>query len=411
MAQTTGGRSCPPAPRSPRRARSRRTGSRRRCRARATTGRYQRCGLWVGCEAEELAGVHRRHPTAATELSGAHLGAAEHSAHGRHPMARGRLLARRRVPAGERSPVEELEATPRGHRRPASSTPSPTSTPTARASAAAAADVSLPVRRRARSASRSSSRSPAGRTPRRRSCSRTQVADVRPARWSSGSSATAGANRSARRSRRSSAASTSASTSSTACATTRGSTAGPPAARRAARRRRSPAGSSHRTGGDGGGSIRIPAGFNGLVGMKGTAGRIPRGPHTLIGPMTVVIGCLARSVRDVCPLVRRRATATTAATRTSLPRVDGWERDLGTHDLRGKRVAIAPTLGVADRPRRGAGAGRRRRPRRSPADAGLEIVDVDVHAARRSASTWALANLSGLLRRPRRPVARRARTT
>ena len=36
------------------------------------------------------------------------------------------------------------------------------------------------------------------------------------------------------------------------------------------------------TGGDGGGSIRIPAGYTGLLGMKGTYGRIPRGPARVL---------------------------------------------------------------------------------------------------------------------------------
>lgn len=100
------------------------------------------------------------------------------------------------------------------------------------------------------------------------------------------------------------------------------------------------------SGGDGGGSIRIPAGFNGLVGMKGTAGRIPRGPRTTIAPMTVVVGCLARSVRDVARWYDV-ANGYDARDPYSLPRVDGWERDLGTHDLTGLRVAIAPDLGAA----------------------------------------------------------------
>ena len=52
------------------------------------------------------------------------------------------------------------------------------------------------------------------------------------------------------------------------------------------------------TAGDGGGSIRIPAGFTGMVGLKATIGRIPRGPRAAYGNLTVTIGCISRSVRD-----------------------------------------------------------------------------------------------------------------
>jgi aspartyl-tRNA(Asn)/glutamyl-tRNA(Gln) amidotransferase subunit A len=150
------------------------------------------------------------------------------------------------------------------------------------------------------------------------------------------------------------------------------------------------------SGGDGGGSIRIPAGFNGLVGMKGTAGRIPRGPHTMIAPLTVVVGCLARSVRDVarwfdvCAGHDKRDPY-------SLPKIEGWERDLGSHRqaLRGKKVAIAPTLGAAivrpeveDRIRAAGEA--------LAHDAGLEIVDLPVRLPGLG-TEWAVGNLATLL--------------
>lgn len=100
------------------------------------------------------------------------------------------------------------------------------------------------------------------------------------------------------------------------------------------------------TGGDGGGSIRIPAGFTGLLGLKGTFGRIPRGPHALHPPLTVNLGCMARSVRDtarwfdVCNGFSPYDTL-------SLPRVSGWEAALGSHDLRGKRATVHFDLGGA----------------------------------------------------------------
>ncbi|MEO6198176.1 MAG: amidase [Dehalococcoidia bacterium] len=100
------------------------------------------------------------------------------------------------------------------------------------------------------------------------------------------------------------------------------------------------------TGGDGGGSIRLPAAYCGLVGMKGTYGRIPRGPRVAHGQLTAVKGTVARSVRDAA-----RWYDVTAGydprDAFSLPKVDGWEAKLGTHRLKGLRVAIAPDLGNA----------------------------------------------------------------
>jgi aspartyl-tRNA(Asn)/glutamyl-tRNA(Gln) amidotransferase subunit A len=153
------------------------------------------------------------------------------------------------------------------------------------------------------------------------------------------------------------------------------------------------------TGGDGGGSIRIPAGFTGLVGLKATYGRIPLTPNAVLGAMTVTHGCLSRSVRDtarwfdVCNGRDPREPLT-------LPRVEGWEDGLGTHldELRGKRVAVVPDWGgavvspvmweqleaVADQ---------------LIDDCGMVRVDgVDTHLPRMGAA-WSVANSVGLIDR------------
>lgn len=102
------------------------------------------------------------------------------------------------------------------------------------------------------------------------------------------------------------------------------------------------------TGGDGGGSIRIPAAFCGLPGLKCTYGRLPKGPRQSPGNHTSVSGCLSRSVRDIA----RYLDVTNGfdpRDPSSLDRVDGYEAGLGTHldELRGLRVAYSPTLGTA----------------------------------------------------------------
>jgi Asp-tRNA(Asn)/Glu-tRNA(Gln) amidotransferase A subunit family amidase len=149
------------------------------------------------------------------------------------------------------------------------------------------------------------------------------------------------------------------------------------------------------TGSDGGGSIRIPAGFCGLVGMKGTAGRIPRGPLTEIAPLTVVVGCVARSVRDVARWFDV-CSGYDARDPYSLPRIEGWERDLGTHPLAGLRVAIVPDLGNAVvRPEVEAVV--REVGEALVSDAGLRIVDVPVRLPGLGFE-WAMANVAQLRR-------------
>ena len=258
-----GGRSCPRARRSPRRARSRRTGTVPRCEMPGVTGRHQRMGLCVGLEAEPVTGVHRRTLRSGADTHGpsdrseppdrvrsdGRTSAARHRrrrstrlpVHDRHAVAGGRLLARRRLPSGERSPSEELDAVlgaieaqrpqrllvPRRRRRPGRG---------------AAGRRVAAVRRRADR--RQGARPGRGLARHRgvRSCSPTAIGDHTATM--SGALEAAGVVKvgpdDRQRVRR---ASTSASPSSTASPTTRGSTAARPAARRAARRPRSPAAS------------------------------------------------------------------------------------------------------------------------------------------------------------------------
>ena len=110
---------------------------------------------------------------------------------------------------------------------------------------------------------------------------------------------------SARRTPRSSAPRASPRTRSSAPPATRGTSTTPPAAPRAAPARRSRAGIVPAAGAnDGGGSVRIPAACNGLVGLKLSRGLTPYGPQTsesMFGMVTQ--GVVSRTVRDSAALL------------------------------------------------------------------------------------------------------------
>jgi len=103
------------------------------------------------------------------------------------------------------------------------------------------------------------------------------------------------------------------------------------------------------TGGDGGGSIRIPSSYSGLPGMKTTYGFSGTGPGAASFAQTSVRGPMVRSVRDVARYLDV-ITGPTLMDPLSLPRQPiSFEDELGSggaiERLRGLRVAGAGTLG------------------------------------------------------------------
>jgi aspartyl-tRNA(Asn)/glutamyl-tRNA(Gln) amidotransferase subunit A len=148
------------------------------------------------------------------------------------------------------------------------------------------------------------------------------------------------------------------------------------------------------TGGDGGGSIRIPAGFCGLLGLKTTYGRIPRGPQFAVGALTVTIGGLTRSVRDTARWLDV-ANGADLHDPHSLPRVEGWEAGLGTHlsELRGLRVAVIDDFaGAVVNPDTAALV--REHGEALAADLGLVPVEPEV-VIPSVGTAWSLANMAG----------------
>lgn len=102
------------------------------------------------------------------------------------------------------------------------------------------------------------------------------------------------------------------------------------------------------TAGDGGGSIRIPAAYCGLVGMKVTYGLIGRGPEPFNSSLTPVRGPMARTPRDAARYLDA-VTGPTLTDPTSLPKPAPFEPALASgtaqEQLRGLRVAFVDALG------------------------------------------------------------------
>jgi aspartyl-tRNA(Asn)/glutamyl-tRNA(Gln) amidotransferase subunit A len=100
-------------------------------------------------------------------------------------------------------------------------------------------------------------------------------------------------------------------------------------------------------GTDGGGSIRIPAGFTGIFGIKPSFGRVPAYPASPFGTLAHV-GPMTRSVRDAAIMLSVIAEPDVRDW-YALPPADGSKAADYTQGLdrgvNGKKIAFSPTLG------------------------------------------------------------------
>ena len=98
-------------------------------------------------------------------------------------------------------------------------------------------------------------------------------------------------------------------------------------------------------GTDGGGSIRIPAGFTGIFGLKPSFGRVPAWPLSLFGTVSHV-GPMTRNVADAA-LMLDVISQPDVRDWFALPYDDRDYRDGLSNGVAGMRMAFAPTLGGA----------------------------------------------------------------
>ncbi len=98
-------------------------------------------------------------------------------------------------------------------------------------------------------------------------------------------------------------------------------------------------------GTDGGGSIRMPAGFCGIFGIKPTFGRVPAYPASPVG-LLAHIGPMARCVDDAALMLEAMAARDSRDVYSLPDDPTPWtgERDKG---LAGLRIGFSPTLGGA----------------------------------------------------------------